>query len=1206
MLLDQPRHRLGGRGGPLEPRLRHLKRRVRAAEPAVMGGEQRDTRPGQPPGDDDRERGVQRLANVEQRERRIELRLRTVDHQLDRGVAVGVERQQLRGDLVGERAVEPAGGHDQASLEESPENVVVPIHAALAIAFGRYAQAFRPTAQQVSAVRGVMRCVSTSDQTALRLVRRAPERVVPPQLDAAQREAVEHRGGPLQLLAGPGTGKTTTIVEAVVTRVERGEITPEQALVLTFSRRAAGELRDRIAARLGRTIREPIARTFHSYAFGLLRLEAARRGEPAPRLLSGPEQDLVVRELLRGDVEAGASNWPERLRPALLTRGFAQELRDLLQRATERGRSASDLISIGRREKRDDWVAAGIFARQYGQVSALREAASYDPAELIQATVALLRKEPLTLQAVRAQHAFVVVDEYQDTDPAQEELLKLIAGSGELLVVGDPDQSIYGFRGADPSGMRRFADEFRAPDGTPAKVLALSVSRRSGSELLAASRRVAGRLGGVGSQRRLVPAGRLPEGSVEVHVLGSVGAEASFVSNQLREAHLRDGVPWARMAVLVRGAGSLALLRRALQSGGVPVSARADEQALVDIPIVRALLRVLELATGRVDLQGEVGAELAHELVTGPLGGADPLALRRLRQELRRIELAAGGGRASRSLLAAALESPAELAVVEPRVAAPAVRIARLIDAAREALAGATPTAEAVLWEVWRASGLAKRWSAAALGTGPGAAAADRNLDAVVALFDAAGRFADRLPKAGPSVFLDHLLGQEIPSDSLAPQAPSADGVRVMTAHAAKGLEFDVVIVAGVQEGVWPDLRGRGSLLGAERLVEALGGSAEPPTHESVAAQLAEERRLFYVAITRARQQLIVTAVRAEDEQPSRFLDELLPVEVDERPLTRLPRGLDLASVVAELRSVVIGTGDAVRRRAAAAQLARLAKAGVRGADPNDWYGLKPLSDDGPLAGPDEPVRVSPSKLESFERCGLRWMLESSGGTAADSAAQGIGTMIHALAQQAAEEKLSSDELRARFDAVVQRVDVGSGWFAVRQRERAAQMLDKLIVWMRANKREFVAAERDFRITIGRAVLSGQVDRLELDGGGRLVVVDLKTGKTPPRTDDLPQHAQLGAYQLAVVEGAFDDIADGVRATGGAELIQLGSTRKTPGVQRQEPLTAGDDSWAHEMVRRCADGMAGAVFDAVDNELCRVCPVRTSCPVQREGRQVTA
>ncbi len=679
-----------------------------------------------------------------------------------------------------------------------------------------------PHGIRMSAVRGVMPCVSTSEQTVLRLVRRAPDRAAPPTLDAAQRAAVDHRGGPLLLLAGPGTGKTATIVEAVVSRVERGELAPEQALVLTFSRRAAAELRDRIAARLGRTIREPMARTFHSYAFGLLRAEAVRRGEPSPRLLSGPEQDLVVRELLRGDVEAGATSWPERLRPALLTRGFAQELRDLLQRAVERGLSPSDLISLGRRHKRDDWVAAGAFARQYAQVSALREAASYDPAELIQAAVALLRREPLALQAVRAQHAFVVVDEYQDTDPAQEELLRLVAGSGELLVVGDPDQSIYGFRGADAGGVKRFADEFTAPDGTPARVLTLTVSRRAGAQLLAASRQVADRLGGVGEQRRLAAAADVPPGRCEVRLVGSAGAEASYVSNRLREAHLRDGVGWSRMAVLVRGAGALATLRRALQAGGVPVSARAEEQALVEVPVVRALLRLLEIATGRVGLAGAEGPDLARELVTGPLGGADPLWLRRLRQELRRIELSAGGGRSSATLLAAAIESPAELTAVEDRVAGPAARVARVLAAARAALAEATPTAEAVLWSVWQASGLARRWGAVALGVGPAAAAADRDLDAVVALFDAAGRFADRLPKAGPEVFLDHLLGQQIPGDTLAPQAPTADGVRLMTAHAAKGLEFDVVVVAGVQEGGWPDLRMRGSLLGAEQLVDVL------------------------------------------------------------------------------------------------------------------------------------------------------------------------------------------------------------------------------------------------------------------------------------------------------------------------------------------------------------------------------------------------
>ena len=136
--------------------------------------------------------------------------------------------------------------------------------------------------------------VVSSSASPYRLVRTAASPVAAPVLDPAQQEVVAHRGGPLLVLAGPGTGKTTTVVEAVVARIEAGA-DPEQVLVLTFGRRAAAELRGRITARLGRATKEPLARTFHSYAFGILRREAAARGEPAPRLLAGPEQDLVVR-----------------------------------------------------------------------------------------------------------------------------------------------------------------------------------------------------------------------------------------------------------------------------------------------------------------------------------------------------------------------------------------------------------------------------------------------------------------------------------------------------------------------------------------------------------------------------------------------------------------------------------------------------------------------------------------------------------------------------------------------------------------------------------------------------------------------------------------------------------------------------------------------------------------------------------------------
>src|SRR5580692_9448240 len=163
-----------------------------------------------------------------------------------------------------------------------------------------------------------------SSAPAYRLVRRPmPTAAAPPRLDEAQQQVVSHSVGPLLVLAGPGTGKTTAIVESVVQRIAGRGIDPARVLVLTFSRKAAEELRERITMRLGRTTRQPLALTFHSYAYALVRREFALGGDEPPTLLSGPDQLLEVRRLLRGEAEDGGRGWPERLRPALATRGFA-------------------------------------------------------------------------------------------------------------------------------------------------------------------------------------------------------------------------------------------------------------------------------------------------------------------------------------------------------------------------------------------------------------------------------------------------------------------------------------------------------------------------------------------------------------------------------------------------------------------------------------------------------------------------------------------------------------------------------------------------------------------------------------------------------------------------------------------------------------------------------------------------------------------
>ena len=1098
-----------------------------------------------------------------------------------------------------------------------------------------------------------------------RLVRRPALAAAAPRLDDAQQRVVTHSGGPLLVLAGPGTGKTTAIVESVVERITRRGIEPGRVLVLTFSRKAAQELRQRITLRLGRTTREPLALTFHSYAYALVRREFVLAGDQPPTLLSGPEQLLEVRRLLRGEATDGGSNWPERLRPALGTRGFAAELRDFLLRAAERGQDGRALARLGRQRGRDDWVAAGGFLDRYAARFDLAPVPSYDYAEIVRIAGGLLRRAEIR-QRERQCYDAVLVDEYQDTDPAQEELLRALAGDGrELIAVGDPDQSIYAFRGADVGAIRRFPAAFRAPDGSPARVIALRTCRRSGADLLAASRRIARRLPAVAvadidaqhGHRALLALNGVQPGTVAVRVADSASQEAAVIVDTLRRAHLLDGLPWSSMAVLVRSAvRQVPVLRRALAAAGVPVAVAGDELPLTAESGTRPLLSLLSCALR----PGALDEESAAELLTGPLGGTDALGLRRLRRTLR-IAAQAAGQQPPAEPLATALSDPRELAVAgwpaghagdaaAGRGASPAAspaagpvagagpgpgsrgaghrggaaagsalaaarRVAALLALARDKARDGT--AHDVLWAVWAASGLADQWQAASAAGGTRGAAADADLDAVVELFDAAARFTARLPHGSALLFLDSLSGQEIAGDSLAERAPQGDAVAVLTAHRAKGLEWDLVVVAGVQEGTWPDVRMRGSLLGMDELVEVtaghvVGGAAlEATAPDATAAALSsklldEERRLFYVAVTRARTALVVTAVGGSDseERPSRFVAELAgdDIEVEQVASSGL-RWLSLPALTADLRRAAADAAlPGPVRQAAARQLARLAAAGVRGASPRQWYALTELSDSGPAI--EGEVRLSPSAIESFAKCGLRWLLEAAAGVGSASVARHFGIVIHAAAALAA-EGAGDDDITKRIDEMWHHLDFGSAWYSSKQREQAERMVARFMDWHRRNPRELIAIEKSLRVRVGDVLITGQVDRLERDPGGGAIVVDLKTGTSRPPDADLDRNPQLGVYQLAVLLGAFEQL--GVMQPGGAELVQVGKAGLAARVRVQRQRALSDDpepGWASKLVETVAARMAGPVFQATANSGCRTCPVVSCCPVHERGAQV--
>lgn len=1018
--------------------------------------------------------------------------------------------------------------------------------------------------------------------------------------------------GTVRVLGGPGTGKSSLLVDTAVAHIAAG-CDPESVLLLTGSARLSAQVRASITSALlgagGRAaVREPLVRTVHSYAFGVLRLAAQRNGSPPPRLITSAEQDGIIRELLAGDVEDGPASpvrWPEQLRPALSTVGFATELRDLMARCSERGIDPVALQRIGRHAGRPEWQAAGRFAQAYEQIMLLRSAVgmaapqatvpALGAAELVGAALEAFAMDADLLSAERSRVQLLLVDDAQHLDPQAARLVEVLAAGAELTVIaGDPHQTVFGYRGADPALLRG--------DG-PA--LILNRSHRCAAPLADAIAAITRRLPGADASREFT--GRGEQGTLAVRIAASPHAASALIADALRRAHLVDGVPWDRMAVIVRSVPRTgASLGRALAAAGVPVEDPHPDVPLANQPAVQALLTVLEATAEKLD------GERALALVTGPIGRVDPVSLRQLRRTLRRGATAADRGFGE--LLVEALGR--DVAALPDEHARALRRLRAVLTAARRsAEQGGDP--RQTLWQAWNRSGLQKRWLAAAERGGPAAAQAERDLDAVTALFDVAEQYVERTAGASLRGLIDHITGLSLPPAR--DDARSGDAVSLISAHAALSGEWDFVVLAGLQEGLWPNVSPRGGVLATQHLVDVIDGVAAPGQRlSSRAPLLAEERRLLIAAMGRARSRVLVTAVDSDsgDEAalPSPFCHELAamatePVPEPALPI-RAPRVLSPAAVVGRLRSVVCAGSDEVsedERVCAAAQLARLATAGVHGADPSSWYGTRELSSDEPLwDGDDHVVTLSPSTLQMLADCPLRWLLERHGGARGRDVRSTLGSLVHALVSESGTaESVLLDEL----DKVWGKLPFDAQWHSDNERIRHLEMLATFLKWRSDTRGELteVGTEIDVDGVVaggdgdGPGVrVRGRLDRLERDSEGRLVVVDVKTGKSPVSKDDAQAHAQLAMYQLAVAAGL---IADGDEP-GGGRLVYLGKTTGGRAAERhQDAVTPEVRELWEARVHEAAAATQGPSFVARVNDGCAHCPVRSTCPAQNSRSQ---
>lgn len=990
-------------------------------------------------------------------------------------------------------------------------------------------------------------------------------------LDDSQRAVLALPEGASAVVLGvAGSGKTTTLVELVAARLAAG-LEPARLLVVAGSRQAATALRDRLAARTGIVTPGPLARSLPSFAHAVLTQEAMAAGRGAPQLLSGAEQDRIIAAMLAGhadDAAAGTPSgpaWPDHLHAEVRElAGFRAELRELLAAAQERGLGSDDLRRLAAERALPEWAAAADFLDEFDRLQRFerRGAEAVTAASLLRrAARAIDAADPASLPSL------VVVDDAQElTEGAVVVLEALRAKGAAVIALGDPDTTTGGFRGADASLLGDLPRRL----GFGGAPLLLSTDHRHGAQIRAFVAALSERIGTAGAGVHRAAAATGGEDAVVLRVSESVDDQARQIARAIHDRRAA-GVPHGEIAVVARTGRIAAELSALLSALDVPVESGGPTR-LREVSVVDALVSILAVAAGRLPLT----AELAERLLRGDLLGLDALAVRRLKRALRHRIIAAGGEVhvPGAELVRDALEQPERLEGLErARLAVPAAkRLARMLAEARALVTAEDPASvDQVLWAVWAISGVAEPWRTQALeGSGVERALANRRLDAVVALFDQVARLIERRPDVDTGGFVDSWLASSIDDDSLAARA-EGDRVAIGTPGQLVGRELDTVIVAGLQEGVWPNLRARGSLLGANRL----GGQA---TDDDRTAVLHDELRTFAKAVSTARSHVLLTAVQSEDEQPSPFVGGLTPTPADPGSWH------SLRSLVAALRARVVQRGD----EGAASALHRLADAGVPGAHPEQWAGLAPITTEERLDAA-EAVRISPSALQGLHDCEVDWAIGRLAGSTSNRAA-GFGSIVHDAVehQDAADAAALEAAIADRFGELAHE----SSWEAERQRVDIAPMTEAIADYfqqLRGKGWRVEAADQEARFSVeleGGAVLSGAIDWLEhgTDGAdaGAIRVVDLKTGGRTPTSHAELGNLQLRAYQLAIALGGIAGVDGAARTEARLFLPRLQRAKK---FEDAPPFDEVREAFLAHLAE-AARTMGGSRFRAVPAEHC--------------------
>ncbi|HEV8252383.1 MAG TPA: ATP-dependent DNA helicase [Candidatus Limnocylindria bacterium] len=975
-------------------------------------------------------------------------------------------------------------------------------------------------------------------------------RIQPPllaDLTPRQRRAVTHGEGPLLIVAGAGTGKTTVITRRIAWLIAEKRAKPSEILALTFTDRAALEMTERVDRLVPYGFTDTVISTFHAWGDRLLRDHALEAGlSDRSTVLSRAEQVIFLREHL--------FELPlDRYRPLGDPTRFLHALVTLISRARDEDVSPAEYLALAERlaaavAAAPDDAALAEAAGQQVELAAcyaayeelMRRTDRIDFGDQVGLALRLLRDHAAILEAERRRYRYILVDEFQDTNHAQFELVKLLAGAptANLTVVGDDDQSIYRFRGAALSNILGFREAFPAAPSVvltdnfrsrqPILDAAYRLIRHNDPDRLEAREGIDKRLVARAHGRRQAPA----EPGIELLAFDTGTDESDAVAERIA-ASLRGGGRAGDHAILVRTNRDADPILRSLNMARVPWRF-AGTAGLYRQPEVRLLVSFLRAVNDPED------SVSCYDLATSEMFGLDP----------RDVTLALNAASRRRTSLESALRSATSDPAQAPFGRRPLDVVARLLASIDQHRGmSAERTTGELLYHFISSSGWLGRLAAEARQSG------DERLANVARFFEIVRRQSsllrdDRLPFLVAQLATLIEAGDDPSTADVA--ADEGDAVHVLTYHRAKGLEFPTVIMLGLVDDRFPT-RSRGDLLPfpAELVREAL---PEGDHH------LAEERRLFYVGMTRAKEELVLTWARDYGGRSARRMSQFVLEALDLPP----------ATPVESLRPSV------------AERLAR-----------NQRPVRQPATVAPPMLG-DKPLSLSYGQVSDYLECPAKYRFGHLIRIPTPISHQMVyGRALHAAVQayhrrQMAGQPMSLAELHAELDAAWESAGFLTRAHEEARRTAARDTLERFWTAQQADPATPTAVELEFAVPFGRDRVRGRYDRVDTDASGRVTIVDYKSSDV--RDAATAARRARESLQLAIYGSAWE--AQHGQPPGDLVLHFLESGIEGHSTPSPKRLAA-----AAEQVATAADGIRAGRFDANPSPTrCGYCPFREICP----------